>query len=265
MTRLLLALLLLGAPALARAAEPAPPATVTPGALTWGTSPTFAPFEFQQDGHPAGFDVDMVAELARRVGLTPAMLGMDFAGLVPALVAHRIDAAVSGLYVTPARAEVVDMIPYLRIGNQIVAPAANPAHLAGRDGLCGHHIAVVVNTAFEKSLQAADAACTASGRPAIDMLSLPNSAVVALALAQGRAEGAFSSSATVSAMLVQSPGSFVAVGAPFDTDTRLGIAVAKDAPGLRDRLAAALQAMAQDGSYAGLLRKWSLPADSTVF
>ena len=91
-------------PALAFAAEP--PHTVDAGALSWGTSPTFAPFEFQQDGKAVGFDVDMMAELARRVGLQSSMLGMDFVGLVPAVAAHRIDAAVSGMYITPARQEV---------------------------------------------------------------------------------------------------------------------------------------------------------------
>ncbi len=263
MTRLLLALLLL-LPIVARAADPSP-GPVVPGSLTWGTSPTFAPFEFQQDGHPAGFDVDMVGELARRVGLQPAMLGMDFAGLVPALQAHRIDLAVSGLYITPAREAVVDFIAYLRIGNQIVAPAGNPAHLAGREDLCGHPVAVVVNTAFEKSLQAVVAACTAAGHPAIDILSLPNSAVVALSLTQGRVVAAFSSTATVAAMIDGAPGTFVAVGPAFDTTTRLGIGIARDQAALRERLAAALADMNRDGTYKALMARWHLPADSSIF
>ena len=45
----------------------APPSTVTSGKLSWGTSPTFAPFEFQRDGQSVGFDLDMMAELAARM------------------------------------------------------------------------------------------------------------------------------------------------------------------------------------------------------
>ncbi len=104
----------------------ASPPTVTPGALSWGTSPTFAPFEFQRDGHAVGFDVDMMAALARRIGLQSAMLGMDFVGIIPAVQARRIDAAVSGMYITPAREAVLDFIPYLRIGDQMVVPGRQP-------------------------------------------------------------------------------------------------------------------------------------------
>src|ERR1700722_4759708 len=143
----MLAAALIVIPALAWAA---PPSTVTADKLSWGTSPTFAPFEFQRDGQSVGFDVDMMAELARRLGLQSAMLGMDFAGIIPAVQAHRIDAAVSGMYITPAREEVLDFIPYLLIGDQIVVPKGNPGHLVDRDTLCGHHIAVALNTLYEK-------------------------------------------------------------------------------------------------------------------
>jgi ABC-type amino acid transport substrate-binding protein len=32
--------------------------TVEAGKLTWGSSPTFKPFEFMRDGKAQGFDVD---------------------------------------------------------------------------------------------------------------------------------------------------------------------------------------------------------------
>lgn len=247
------------------AACAAAPRLVSAGLLTWGTSPTFAPFEFQRDNKSVGFDVDMMADLARRIGLKSSMLGMDFAGIVPALAAHRIDAAVSGMYITPARLKVVDFIPYLKIGNQIVVPAANPAHLAARSDLCGHRVAVAVSTAFEQAAEAESATCKAAGRKAITLLTLPNSAVVALALRQGRAEAALSSNATVAAMISQNPGVFLAVGKPFDTSTRLGIGVAKDNPALLAALTGALTAMEHDGTYMRLLKKWSLPPDSSIF
>ena len=243
----------------------ASPPTVTPGALSWGTSPTFAPFEFQRDGHAVGFDVDMMAALARRVGLQSAMLGMDFVGIIPAVQAKRIDAAVSGMYITPARETVLDFIPYLKIGDQMVVATGNPAHLGSKNALCGHHIAVAVNTLYEKSAHALSDACTAAGRPAIDILAVGSSAVVALTLAQGRAEGAISSTSVIAAMMTNAPGTFEPLGEPFNTDSRLGIGVAKDDPALRDALTAALKAMQADGSYDAMLRTWGLPASSTIF
>ena len=243
----------------------APPPTVAAGKLTWGASPTFAPFEFQRDGQSVGFDVDLVAELARRVGLQPAMLGMDFAGIIPAVQAGRIDAVVSGMYITPARQEVLDFIPYLLIGDQMVVPKGNPAHLTDRNALCGHHIAVASNTLYEKTAHTLSDACVKAGQPAIDILALGSSAVVALTLAQGRAEGAISSTSVITAMMSNTPDTFEPFGEPFNTNSKLGMGVAKTNPALRDALTNQLKAMHDDGAYDALIKKWGLPASSSIF
>ncbi len=249
---------------LSATARAAPP-TVAAGTLSWGASPTFAPFEFQRDGKAVGFDVDLMAELARRNGLQSAMLGMDFVGIIPAVQAGRIDAAVSGMYITPAREEVLDFIPYLRIGDQLVVPKGNPAHLTDKDALCGHHIVVATNTLYEKTAHSLSDACAAAGKPAIDILAVGTSAVVALTLAQGRAEAAVSSTSVIAAMMDNAPGTFEPLGEPFNTQSRLGIGVAKSDPALRDALTASLKAMHEDGAYDALLTKWGLPASSTIF
>ena len=260
-----LSAILLACMTLSAAAEDAPK-LVSSGQLTWGVSTTFAPFEFQKDGQVVGFDVDMMAEIAKRIGLTSNLLSMDYAGIIPALsTGGRIDAAVSGIYITPARLEVIDMVPYLIIGDQIVAPAANPGHLTGKDALCGHPMAVVGNTNFEIKLDALNAACTAAGKASIDILTLANSASVALALGQGRAEGALSSSATIASMMTTSPGTYAPVGQPFDVDTRLGIGIAKTNPALKAQVTSALAAMGQDGTYAGFLKKWGLTPTASIF
>ncbi len=257
----MIAAALVAFPALAWAA----PSTVAEGKLSWGSSPTFAPFEFQRDGQAVGFDVDMMAELARRSGLQSAMLGMDYAGIIPAVQAKRIDAAVSGIYITPVREEVLDFIPYLLIGDQMVVPKGNPAHIAGKDALCGRHIAVAANTLYEKTAHSLSDACVAAGTPAIDILSVGSSAVVALTLAQGRAEAAISSTSVIAAMMDNAPGTFEPLGAPFNTDSRLGIGLSKGNPGLRDALVASLKAMHDDGAYDAMVKKWGLPPSSSIF
>lgn len=258
----LLAAVFVLVPALACAAGPP---TVAPGALTWGSSPTFAPFEFQRDGHAVGFDVDMVAELGKRIGLRSEMLGMDFAGIIPAVQAGRLDAAVSGMYINAAREEVLDFIAYVKIGDQLVVRAGNPGHLPGKEDLCGKHIAVSVNTIYEKTAQSLSEACAKAGKPAIDILSLGGSAVVALNLAQGRADGVISSTSVIAAMMENAPGTFEPLGEPFNTNSRLGIGLAKTNPALRDALSAALKAMQADGTYDALLKKWGLPPTSSIF
>ena len=55
---------------LATAALAEEPQLVEAGKLTWGSSPTFAPFEFMRDGKPVGFDVDLMEQLAGRLVLS---------------------------------------------------------------------------------------------------------------------------------------------------------------------------------------------------
>jgi polar amino acid transport system substrate-binding protein len=251
--------------AMSATAWAAPPPTVSAGKLSWGASPTFAPFEYQKDGHTVGFDVDMMAALAKLLGLQSEMAGMDFAGLVPAVQAGRIDAVASGMYISAPRQEVLDFIPYMRAGDQLVVPKGNPGKLTDRFALCGHHIAVASNTLYEKTAHALSDACVKDGKPAIDILAVGNSAVVALTLAQGRAEGAISSTSVISAMMSNTPDTFEPLGEPFNTDSRFGIGVAKTDPALRDALEAALKTMHSDGSYDALLKKWGLPASSSIF
>ncbi len=251
--------------ALTATAWAAPPPSVVPGKLTYGATPTFAPFEYIKDGQPVGFDIDMMAALAKRVGLEADMQTMDFAGLVPAVQAGRLDALASGMYINAARAEVIDFIPYLLIGDQIVVPAGNPAKLTGKDDLCGHPVAVALNTLYEKTAHTLSDACVAAGKPAIDILAVSSSAVVSLTLAQGRAVGAISSTSVIAAMMTSTPGTFEPLGEPFNTNSRLGLGVAKSNPALRDALTAALAAMHQDGSYDALIKKWGMTPASSIF
>ncbi len=190
---------------------------------------------------------------------------MDFAGIIPALLGGRIDAGVSGMYITPQRLAAVDMIPYVKVGNQIIVQKGNPKHIAGRDGLCGTKVAVPVSTAFEAAAKRLGGQCEAAGKPALDLLSLTGSNVVALALQQGRVDAALNSTATAAAMMAETPGAYELAGDAFDADTLVGIALRKDSGTLKAQLEAALKAMAADGSYAELLKKWSLPEAASVF
>jgi polar amino acid transport system substrate-binding protein len=241
------------------------PRLVAAGTLTWGSSPTFIPFEFMQDSKARGFDVDMMEELGKRLHLRVEMTVMEFKGVIPALMGKRVDAGVSGLYITPERLGTMDMIPYVIIGNQIVVRNGNPKHLDGPDSLCGAKVGVPASSTYEAETRKLSEGCTAAGKPSIDILSLPATNMVALALEQGRVDAALNSTATIASMISETPGAYQLASEPFDTNTRLGIAVGKDNVALRDALQAALDSMAKDGSYASLLAKWHLPAQSSVY
>ena len=115
--KILAALILpLGFAATAYAAELPESGLAEKGALTYGVAATFAPFEFQKDGELTGFDIDLIAALAERLGAETRPMNMEFKGLIPALLGGRIDLINSAMYINPARSEQVDFVPYLKIG-----------------------------------------------------------------------------------------------------------------------------------------------------
>jgi polar amino acid transport system substrate-binding protein len=241
------------------------PELVEAGKLTWGASVTFPPFEFQQNNQPAGFDVDLVAALAKQINLQSNIVSIEFKGLIPALQGKRIDIIVSGMYINPQRLEVADMIPYLLVGNQIVVPQGNPKHIDGTTSLCGLNVAAPIGTVFENSAKQTSAACKSAGKPEINLLSLAGTVQCALALTQGRADAIIVSTPTVAALITETPGTYATGGAPFDADTKVGIALRKDNPALKAALEKALKAVVADGTYASLIKKWNLPAASSAF
>jgi polar amino acid transport system substrate-binding protein len=181
--RLLLALVLL-LPAQTHAQAPS---LVTNGTVTFGLAATFPPFEYIDDGKVVGFDIDLANMLTKRMGLTATLNTQDFSGLIPAVLGRRLDAIISGMYINAERSQVVNFVPYLLVGNQIVVRKGNPAGLSGLSSLCGHRVATPVGTVFETSAKKAGAACVAAGKPELTLLSLTGTTTCALALSQDRA------------------------------------------------------------------------------
>lgn len=241
------------------------PSVVDTGKLTWGTSATFPPFEYMKGNTPIGFDVDMMDAIAKQMKLQSTIAPIAFTGLIPALQGKRIDLVVSGMYINPQRTQVIDMIPYVYVGNQIVVREGNPKHIDGLPTLCGLNVAAPVGTVFETSAKQASADCKAAGKPEINLLSLTGTVTCALALTQGRADAIIVSTPVVGALMTDTPGQYATGGAPWDTKTQMGIGVRKDDPVMKDAVEKALKAIVADGTYAGLIKKWNLPAVSSEF
>jgi polar amino acid transport system substrate-binding protein len=223
------------------------------GKLTWGASVTFPPFEFADTGgKPIGFDIDFTAAVAKKMGLQSTIMPIEFKGLIPALLGKRVDVIVSGMYINPQR-------------SQIVVRAGNPKQIDGEATLCGKQVAAPVGTVFETAAKQASDQCKAAGKPEITLLLLPGTTNCALALTQDRADAIIVSTATVAALMHETPGAYATGGAPFDTSTKVGIAVRKDNPALKAALDKAVQAIVADGTYAALVKQWNLPPASSAF
>lgn len=82
--------------------------------LTVGANIGNVPWEFQDaSGKTVGFEVDLVTEIAKRMGKTVEFVNTPFAGLFPAVQSGRINMAVSSITITQKRLESVSFAqPY---------------------------------------------------------------------------------------------------------------------------------------------------------
>ena len=96
--------------------------TITPGKLTVGTSPDFAPYEFYHvnNGTPelAGFDMALAQRIADDLGLELQVVTIDFDGILMELQNGNIDLGISGFSPSPERKETFDFSDLYYTGGQ---------------------------------------------------------------------------------------------------------------------------------------------------
>ncbi len=92
---------------------------ITPGTLTVGMTLQFKPEMYLQNGKPAGYDVELLNALAKKMGVKLKIDNLAFNGLIAGLVAKKFDMVSVGLSPTPAREKSISFsrayVPYALI------------------------------------------------------------------------------------------------------------------------------------------------------
>jgi arginine/lysine/histidine/glutamine transport system substrate-binding/permease protein len=111
--------------------------------LIVAVEPVFPPFEFRSpDGSLQGFDVDLINAVGKAANFDVQFQSIPFDGIIPALQAGTVDAAVAAMTITPERARTVSFSrPYFKAGLAIATTKANQS-IRSLDDLQGKAIAV---------------------------------------------------------------------------------------------------------------------------
>ena len=90
--------------------------------LVNGIDAAFPPFAFiDTDGKAKGFDVEAVNWIAKEMGFEVKHQPVAWEGIIPSLMANKIDFICSGMSITPKRAEQVNFTdPYWKVINVFV-------------------------------------------------------------------------------------------------------------------------------------------------
>ncbi|MBE9065252.1 basic amino acid ABC transporter substrate-binding protein [Leptolyngbya cf. ectocarpi LEGE 11479] len=222
-------------------------AAATSGPWVVGTEPAFPPFESQSDsGELVGFDIDLLRAIGDQAGVEIEFESLPFDGLIPALQAGTIEAAVSGMTITEERAATVDFSrPYFRAGLAI-AIAEEDAEITSIETLEGKKIAVQIGTTGAEM---------AGGIKDAKVSTFDSAPLALQELANGNADAVINDApATLDAIATGNIGGIKVVGELL-TEEFYGIAMPKDSPNL-EILNTALTEIIENGTYDTIYEKW---------
>ena len=119
------------------------PSFIKSGTLTVCTSSPYEPFEFEENGKIVGFDIDLVNQVAKALGVKTAIENKKFDDIDSGKVLNQdqCDVAVAALTITGDRARVVDFSsPYFSAAQAMVVQSASG--ISSLDDLSGDRIGV---------------------------------------------------------------------------------------------------------------------------
>ena len=246
---------------------PAPSSVLKTGELSNCVDIEYSPMEFYQPtdpNTPVGFDVESFQAVAKALGLTPKIVPTAFDGLIPALQAKRCDIVWTALYINDTRLKVADAVPYFATSQVIMVPAGNPKGIKSEADLCGKSVSIQGGGLVQERINAASKKCTDGGAAAIKIQAYPKVADEYQQIVIGRVDAVWEIDTSVADFRLKNPGRYDVAYTVAGTD-RYGIYFGKGMTDVGTALTAALKALKDDGTLAGIATKYNLdPANLSV-
>ena len=230
----------------------AAPAAFAQTKLVIGAYPANPPWEAKNDkGEFEGFEVDLVKEIAKRVGATPEISDMGFQALFAATVSQRIDAAISTITITKERLQSQSFTQAYYDSDMALATRGDKVKKLA--DLKGATLGVLSSSTGEIWVKANTEKYGIAG-----MRGYAAQQDLLLDLQAGRIDGAVSDLAGMQFAFQKMKELTIAEVIP--TGDQYGIMMRKDHPML-GKVNDAITAMKKDGTIAALHKKW-LGADA---
>ncbi len=244
-----------------------PAAIKSAGTIHVATSIPYPPWEMYTavgSKQATGLDYDLSQAIAARLGVKANFDQTAFDAIMPALLSHKEDMVMAGMWDTQQRQKVLDFVDYATDGYGIAVVTGNPAHIQTVADLPGKTLAYESGDAEAGQLHALQAKFKAEGKPTLTIQAFPTTSDALLAVSAGKAQ-AMITGLSVTAYMVKTSGggnTFALVHGPswdaaFGTGIA-GIGVLKTDRPLVDTVQKAFQSLITDGTYKSILDKYGL-------
>ncbi|WP_156888262.1 basic amino acid ABC transporter substrate-binding protein [Spirochaeta cellobiosiphila] len=218
--------------------------------IVFASDVAYAPMEYvDENGDMVGFDIDMLAELAKVGGFEYKVQNTAWDGIFAGLANGAYDAVISSVTITDERKLQMDFTaPYINAGQVLVVKTESEG-LTSLDDFNGKKIGVQIGTTAD---------FTVSDYENIEKKSYDQIPFAFEDLINGNVDGVVVDSVVAADYVSGNEnynGKLKVVGEPF-TDEYFGIAVKKGNAELIEKLNAALEEVIASGKRDELINKW---------
>ncbi|WP_394190650.1 transporter substrate-binding domain-containing protein [Paenisporosarcina quisquiliarum] len=214
------------------------------GKLTYASSGLYKPFNFTEAGELTGFDVEIGAAIAEKMGLEPNPVTTPWETITQSLLGNKFDVIIGSMAITAERAERVNFSdPYYYSGGMIFTPEGSD--IASAEDLEGKTIGVVAQSTYDTAAQ-----------EYTDDIKYYNSDVVALKdlTVEGRLDAVITAD-VVGFEAIANGMEIKEVGDPLWIE-QAAVAVRKEDEKLLEEINKAIQEIVEDGTYDEISNKW---------
>lgn len=236
-------------------------AFMQPGKIIAGSDMTFYPYEYMENNHPAGFDIEFLNGLAKVMGRKAENLDTRFPNLIPGLQGGRFDITNSSMYITAERLKVIDMVPYLKSGESILALKGSSYQPKKPEDFCGHKIGSMGATSWLQQLhKLSDDYCVKKGLKPIALSEFTTDPQTTQALLSHAVEAQITDAAVARGVTAKLGNRIVISSDTLIYPVLNGFGVKKGNPEVKQALEKALATYQKTPEYAALLKKYNFQA-----
>ncbi len=217
------------------------------GTIRIATTGANKPYTFAgPDGALRGYDIDWAHLIAAGLGVQPEFIRLDWRGILPGLIAHQFDCALSAVRVTPERAAAFDFsAPYGTDTVTVAVPIANH-DVHGIEDLRGKTVATAAGSMQDQFAR--------DNAQAGDLRRLPGLPEVMLAVQAGQVDAAVVGKGGAAAFIEETHAPLRLAGSYAGGD--LAAVFPKHSPELVAAVDTIIAARRADGSYDTILKRW---------
>jgi ABC-type amino acid transport substrate-binding protein len=225
--------------------------------LVVGTNAEYPPFTYNDKGVVTGFDIDIVKEIARRLGKEVVLQDMPFDALMPQMQLGTIQVIAAGLTPTAERAKQVFFAqPHFGGDPLVIVSKKNGSRDNNNTEILDtveklRTKRIVVNEGFT-----ADYYISQQNIPDITRLGTLNEGV--LALQSNRADAFVTAQSAIKPFLATADGANFDVSVIPGTEENAALAISKKHPHLFEEIKRALASMEEDGTLSTIKSRWGL-------